>query len=179
MGTLIQEHEHYLQKAYIRYHNAMDPFCSYNLKEIMECGKGVYEKVIGAFEFLRDKGYIILEMSDTYAKFKITQKGIEYFEPKQSNSPITINQGSNNTAVIGDNNNFSVNFNSTFQEIDNSDLDERSKSCLLSFVRELEATPQESRLQKVKRFAEKAVSGTLEASIPSLLTYLMSRYFHL
>lgn len=179
MGALIQEHEYYLRKAYSRYYNAVDPFCSYKLMELMECGKSAYEKVMGALEFLRDKDYIILEISDTYAKFKIAQKGIEYFEPKQSSSPITINQGSNNTAVIGNNNRFSVNFNSVLQEIDNSNLDEKSKVCLHSFVRELETTPQESRLQKVKKFVEKAVSGTLEASIPSLLTYLMSRYLHL
>ena len=67
--------------------------------ELMECGKSAYEKVMGALEFLRDKDYIILEISDTYAKFKIAQKGIEYFEPKQSSSPITINQGS----IIRDN----------------------------------------------------------------------------
>lgn len=189
MGVLAEGCEQYLDDAYRNFYNSPDSCLKYDLASLRECGEGFEQEMIRHLEILKNGGYITLEISDTEAKTKITQKGLNYYEPKQNSGSITFNQGNNANTIFIENsgslnnslngNNLNINLQKALQEIDNSDLDEENKRCLHSFVSELESVPQESRFQKVKDFVGKISSGVIQASIPSLMTFFLSHYLHL
>jgi hypothetical protein len=100
-------------------------------------GDGFYEiqqETNYALRFLESNGYIEqLFISAKCQSYKITQKGLEYFDPPQNPTQniTTINQGNKSNAIIGDRNTLNMNINSDiFIDIQASEFDNEHKILL-------------------------------------------------
>lgn len=187
MGKLATVYEMHLTDAYHYYYNHSKTEAMYI--STMACcpGDGFYEMQQEAFEqlkFLENSGYIEkLTIDEKFYSFRITQKGLDYFDAPTSSiqNITTITQGNQSNAVIGNENTIHTNIShDVFIDIQVSDFDDEHKVLLTKLFAEInKSTNEVTTTSKIKDFVYNITTGAVTDSAKAALVFAMSKLFGL
>jgi hypothetical protein len=167
-------------------HDAYDFYCNYSQKEpcsyiypseqwhnVSPLKERCHEDAL----YLQSIGYLdsVTLIKDTVT-FRLTQKGLEHFEPPAIPST-AIQQGDGGNIIIGNSNTVSSSFSyQTIEDIACSDLSAEHRTLLIALLKDLaSAKDKTSWSSRIHSFIEKVTCGALESSATNTLTFAIMK----